>query len=105
MQLDAVLRIPVAPGQHQLLGVAMGEERRQADTVVRRSRLLAERDDAEPPINVIFNQPFAEPLTDHTVANDDYGLRLRRGIRIVHGCELAELYGGRTDVGGSHGGG
>ena len=47
VQLDAVLRVPFLPRQHQLFGVAMGEERREADAVVGGPRLLAKRDDAD----------------------------------------------------------
>ena len=78
VQLDAVLGVPLLPGEHQLLGVAMGEERRQPDAVVGRPRLLAERDDAEPPLGVELDEPLAEALADHAVADDDDGLLLRR---------------------------
>ena len=46
MQLDAVLVVPLPPRQHQLFGIAVGEERRQADAVIGGPRLFAERDDA-----------------------------------------------------------
>ena len=71
VQLDAVFGVPFLPGQHQLFGVAMGEERRQADAVVRGPRLLAERDDAKAPLGVELHQSLAEALADHAVADDN----------------------------------
>ena len=71
VQLDAVLGIPFLPGQHQLLGVAVGEERRQADAVVGGARLLAERDDANASLGVELDEPLAEALADHAVADDN----------------------------------
>ena len=56
------------------LGVAMGEERRQANAVVRGPRLFAKRDNAKLLSEVEFDQFFAETQTDHSVANDDNGL-------------------------------
>jgi hypothetical protein len=52
----------------------MGEERREADPVVRSARLLAKCDDAESTFHVELNKPFAKTLADHAIANDDDGL-------------------------------
>jgi hypothetical protein len=71
VELDAVFAIPVDLREHQFLGVAMGEERGEADAVVRGPRLLAERDDAKLALDIHLDQLLAEAVTDHAVADDD----------------------------------
>ena len=69
MDLNAVIAIPIHPRDHQLFGIAVSKEARQSDTVVRGTRLFAERHDAELVSLVELDQLFAEALADHAIAD------------------------------------
>jgi hypothetical protein len=84
VQFDAVLVIPVQPGEHQLLGVAMGEECGQPHAVVRGPRLFAERHDAKAALDVELHQLFAKAVSHHAIADDDDRLLLRGCWLIDH---------------------
>ena len=78
MQFNAMLLIPVAPREHEFLGIAMSKEGRQSNSVISRARLFAERDDPPFRARVEFNELLAEALPDHSVADDDNRLALTR---------------------------
>ena len=48
---------------------------RQVDAIVGRPRLLAERDDLAVALGVELDEPLAEAMPDHAVADDHDGLR------------------------------
>ena len=85
MNLDVVISIPIHPRDHQLLGIAVSEEARQADAVVGGTRLFAEGHDAELLGLIELDQLLAEALANHAVADHDHGLlrEYRLGIHRI----------------------
>ena len=88
VQVDPLLAVPVEARQHQLLGVAMGEERGQPHPVVGRPRLLAEGHDAIGAVRIELDQLLAEALADHAVADDHDGFEGRGDFGKNHGRVL-----------------
>src|SRR5262245_17022139 len=84
MQLDAVVAIPVEPGESELLGDTMSVGRSTHDAVVRGPRLFAKGDDAIAVGRIEFDQLFAKAMSDHAVADHDDGLRCERIVGRDH---------------------
>src|SRR5438045_2537571 len=76
VQLDSLLAIPIESGEHELFGVAMGEERREPHAVVGRPRLFAKRNDLKAACRIELDKLFAKAVPDHTVADHDDFLAL-----------------------------
>ena len=58
-------------GDHELFGIAMGEEASQADAVVGGAWFFAKGDDFEFFVGVEFDDFFDKAMADHAVADDD----------------------------------
>jgi len=76
VDLDSLLAVPIEVRDQQPIPVAVSEELRQADAVVGGTGLLAERDDSPAACRIEPDQPLAEAVADHAVADDDDGFPL-----------------------------
>ncbi len=70
-QANATLPVPLRAGEQHLVGARFLEEAREPHAVVRRTRLLAERDHLVAPRRVELRDALAELPADHAVADDD----------------------------------
>ena len=86
VQLDAVGLVPGHFRHHELLRVAVREERGEADAVISGAWLLAKGDQPELPLGVALNELFAEALPDHAVADDDNVAASVVCVSRCHGC-------------------
>jgi predicted dehydrogenase len=66
-----MILVPIEAGEQHLVGARLLEEAREADAVVRGSRLLAEGDDLKTALRVELGEALAELPADHAVADHD----------------------------------